>query len=123
MAVPMLPSRRRNITFIETLIAKATGAPGPYIRKIDLVEGRREVPMKVLCLGYCRTGTFSLFTALTMLGYTPYHMAEAVKNAAVDLECWAEGVEETILKNGKPWGRKEFDKLTGNYDASFQARL
>lgn len=73
--------------------------------------------MRILCLGYSRTGTFSLYTALRMLGYKPYHMAEALKNADVDLPCWVEGIEAKLLGTGKPWGREEFDKLTGRYDA------
>jgi hypothetical protein len=128
MAVPMHPSRIRNITFIETIIAKSLSQPSPHIPKIDLVEGRREVPMKILCLGYSRTGTYSLFTALRILGYNPYHMAEAVKNAQVDLPCWADGVEQMFSqkgrlvakgespKEGKGWGKKELDKLTGQFD-------
>ncbi len=76
--------------------------------------------MKVLCLGYSRTGTFSLYTALKMLGYHPYHMAEALKNADVDLECWRSAVEAKLLGKGKgegeQWGREEFDKLTGRCD-------
>lgn len=43
-------------------------------------------------------------------------MAEAVKNADVDLVCWADGVESKILGKGKEWGKEEFDKLTGHCD-------
>ena len=45
-------------------------------------------------------------------------MAEATKNANVDLPCWLEGIEAKSAGKGKPWGREEFDKLTGNYDVS-----
>ncbi len=116
MAVPLPPSRQHNIEFMNTAIGKALGSPPPYTRKIDLVDGKREVPMKVLCLGYSRTGTFSLFTALHMLGYNPYHMAEVIKNADVDIPCWIEGIEAKFHGKGKPWGKEEFDKLTGRHD-------
>jgi Sulfotransferase domain len=116
MAVPLPPSQQRNITFMQTRLGRFQNLPPPYVRKIDLVDGRREKPMKILCLGYSRTGTMSLYTALRMLGYHPYHMAEAIRNADVDLECWNEGVEAKLLGKGKKWGREEFDKLTGKCD-------
>jgi Sulfotransferase domain len=116
MAVSLPPSQQRNIEFFNTLFGGLGGLPPPYTRKIDLVDGRREIPMKVLCLGYSRTGTLSMYTALQMLGYKPYHMAEAIKNARVDLECWVEGVEAKMQGKGKEWGREEFDKLTGRCD-------
>ena len=116
MAVPMPLSRQHNITFVNTTIGRTLGLPPPYVRKIDLVDGKREVPMKILCLGYSRTGTFSLYTALKMLGYNPYHMAEAAKNANIDMPCWIEGLDAKFHGKGKPWGREEFDKLTGKFD-------
>jgi Sulfotransferase domain len=103
------------------MVGHASGLPGPYTRKIDLVDGKREIPMKILCLGYSRTGTLSLYTALQMLGYRPYHMAEAIQNADVDMPCWAEGIEAKLLGKGKPWGREEFDKLTGKHDVRRQS--
>lgn len=112
----MTASHQRNVSFCNTLFGVAIGLPPPYIRKIDLVDGRRDIPMKILCLGYSRTGTFSLLTALRMLGYNPYHMVEGMKNADVDLECWVEGVEAKFLGKGKLWGKEEFDKLTGKHD-------
>lgn len=116
MAVPMPLSRQHNITFVNTAIGRKLGLPPPYVRKIDMVDGKREVPMKILCLGYSRTGTFSLYTALKMLGYNPYHMVEAAKNANIDMPCWIEGLEDKFQGKGKPWGRVEFDKLMGACD-------
>lgn len=115
MAVPLIPSRQRNIVFFNELKGRAAGVPLPT-RKIDLVDGLRDRPMKILCLGYSRTGTVSLFTALTMLGYKPYHMAVAVQNASVELPCWADGLEAKRLGKGEPWGKEEFDKILGRYD-------
>jgi hypothetical protein len=122
MAVPLPLSRQHNITFVDTAIGKALGLPPPYVRKIDLVDGRREVPMKILCLGYSRTGTLSLLTALKMLGYNPYHMVEAAKNADIDMPCWIEGLEAKFHGKGKPWGREEFDILTGKFDVGQPGR-
>jgi Sulfotransferase domain len=112
----MTPSHQRNVTFCNTMLGHAFNLPLPHTRKIDLVDGHREIPMKVLCLGYSRTGTLSLYTALQKLGYKPYHMAEAIKNADVDLECWQEGVQAKLHGKGKPWGKEDFDKLTGKFD-------
>ena len=109
-------SRQHNITFMNNFIGRTQGLPPPHTRAIDLVDGMREVPMKILCLGYPRTGTFSLLTALRMLGYKPYHMAETFKNADVDMPLWIEGIEATILQKSRPWGREEFDKLLGRHD-------
>jgi Sulfotransferase domain len=116
MAVAMAPSRQRNISFFNSMAGHVWGLPGRYTRKIDLVDGKREIPMKILCLGYSRTGTLSLYTALQMLGYRPYNMAEAIQNADVDMPCWAEGIEAKLLGKGKSWGRGKFDKLTGKHD-------
>ena len=123
MAVPLPPSRQHNIDFVNTIVGRALGLPPPYTRKIDLVDGKREVPMKVLCFGYSRTGTFSLFTALRMLGYNPYHMAEAAKNASIDMPCWIEGIEAKFCGKGKLWGKEEFDKLTGRHDVRGSSRI
>lgn len=122
MAVPLPLSRQHNIEFMNAVIGRAFGLPPPYTRKIDLVDGTRRVPMKILCLGYPRTGTFSLFNALRMLGYNPYHMAEAVKNADIDIPCWIEGLEAKFCGKGKLWGKEEFDKLTGRHDVREASR-
>ena len=113
------PARCRNIAFINTVFGAAMGRPPPYTREIDLVEAplNRELPMKILCLGWSRTGTLSLMAALMQLGYRPYHMAAAYPNAYVEFPCWTEALEVKYgRKKGKPWGREEFDKMTGRYD-------
>lgn len=117
MALALPPAQGRNITFLDSFIGHALQLPEPHTRKIDLVDGRRERPMQILCLGYSRTGTFSMYTALQMLGYKPYHMANAIKNGEVDLVCWDEGVRAKVSGKGRQWGVEEFDKLTGKCDA------
>ena len=86
-------------------------------RLIDSHPGKRTKPMKVLCLGMSRTGTMSLFTGLQKLGYTPYHMAVALGSPRTSLSCWSEALDAKFNKKGKKWGREEFDKILGDYDA------
>lgn len=86
-------------------------------RLIDSHPGKRTIPMRVLVLGMSRTGTMSIFTALERLGYKPYHMARAVQAPKTNLSVWCEALRAKFHNQGKPWGREEFDKILGNYDA------
>lgn len=86
-------------------------------RLIDNHPGRRTKPMRVLCLGQSRTGTMAIFTALKQLGYTPYHMSVAVSSPKTSLGLWCEALNAKYHGKGKPWGREEFDKILGDYDA------
>ncbi|KAK3045956.1 hypothetical protein LTR09_012520 [Extremus antarcticus] len=86
-------------------------------RLIDSHPGTRTRPMRVLCLGISRTGTMSLFMALQLLGFNPYHMAVALGSPKSNLKLWSEGLNANFNYQGKKWGREEFDKLLGNYDA------
>ncbi|KAF2106985.1 P-loop containing nucleoside triphosphate hydrolase protein [Lophiotrema nucula] len=73
--------------------------------------------VQVLVLGFSRTGTMSLKTALEKLGYTPYHMSEALKNTRYGhLTFWKEALAAKYEGKGKPFGREEFDKFLGGYD-------
>lgn len=59
----------------------------------------------------------SLFTALKILGYRPYHMAEALGSSPkTSLALWCEALKAKFHGVGKPWGREEFDKILGEYD-------
>lgn len=73
--------------------------------------------MKVLCLGSSRTGTMSILTALNQLGFRVYHMSEAIKTPRTSFGCWIEGIKAKFHGEGRPFGREEFDKLMGDYDA------
>lgn len=86
-------------------------------RVIDSHPGVRTIPMRLLCLGQSRTGTMSIYTALQNLGFRVYHMNEAVKTPKTSFACWIEGVKAKFHGEGKPFGRAEFDKLLGDYDA------
>ncbi|KAF2193062.1 hypothetical protein K469DRAFT_693120 [Zopfia rhizophila CBS 207.26] len=94
-------------------------------RLIDREERTRKKPMKILVLGLCRTGTSSISAALRKLGYTPHHMREVFANPW-QTPIWHEAINVTLLPPSKrpsnqrslpPYGREEFDKLLGEYDA------
>lgn len=86
-------------------------------RLIDSHPGVRRREMRVLCLGASRTGTMSIYTALHRLGFRVYHMNEAVKSPRTSFGCWNEAIRAKFHGEGKPFGRSEFDKLLGDYDA------
>ncbi|KAF5713580.1 hypothetical protein FMUND_7820 [Fusarium mundagurra] len=86
-------------------------------RLIDSYPVTRTKPMRVLCLGQSRTGTMALFMALKQLGYTPYHMSLSLSSPKTNLSLWREALEAKYYGKGKPWGREEFDKILGPYDA------
>ena len=58
-----------------------------------------------------------MYTALEKLGYTPYHMFQAIKRPHT-FYMWNECLEAKFLGKGKPWGRTDFDKLLGGFDAT-----
>lgn len=86
-------------------------------RLIDSHPGKRTKPMRLLCLGMSRTGTMSMFTAMQKLGYKPYHMAVAIGSPKSNLNLWNEALKAKYQGQGKKWGREEFDKILGDYDA------
>ncbi|KAJ9667466.1 hypothetical protein H2201_002335 [Coniosporium apollinis] len=86
-------------------------------RLIDRDTSTRTKPMRLLVLGLCRTGTSSMYAALEQLGYTPHHMKECMKNPQ-SLRYWSEAARIRYFDApGAPYGRDEFDKLLGEYDA------
>ncbi|CAJ2506016.1 Uu.00g001460.m01.CDS01 [Anthostomella pinea] len=121
--IAQLATASKQPTTLDTFHARLTKElynlkPDPLTgRLIDSHPGTRTKPMRVLCLGMSRTGTMSLFTALQKLGYAPYHMAVAMGSPRTNLDCWSEGLNAKFNGRGKKWGKEEFDKLLGNYDA------
>ncbi|KAI9928233.1 hypothetical protein MW887_002266 [Aspergillus wentii] len=88
------------------------------VTAIDRRQCQREVPMEVLCLGLCRTGTDSLRQALRLLGYSEtYHGYLAALENPRDCEMWYEALQAKYDGVGKPYGRKEFDQLLGHCQA------
>ncbi|TLD34263.1 hypothetical protein PspLS_00312 [Pyricularia sp. CBS 133598] len=79
-------------------------------------SGRRR-EKKVLVTATSRTGTFSLYQALNMLGYRTYHAYEMCKSGEHHIDCYNEALKAKYLGIGKPYGKAEFDKWLGDYDA------
>ncbi|KAK2759936.1 hypothetical protein FQN54_002672 [Arachnomyces sp. PD_36] len=78
----------------------------------------RQVPMKVLALGYSRTGTKSLRDALLTLGYDhTYHTFDAVFLNPQDCKTWLDALNAKCDGVGKKFGREEFDQLLGHCQA------
>ncbi|GIJ92711.1 hypothetical protein Asppvi_001989 [Aspergillus pseudoviridinutans] len=78
----------------------------------------RQVPMKVLALGYGRTGTRSLRDALLTLGYHhTYHTFDAVYVNPRECKIWLKGLHAKCDGVGKKFGREEFDQLLGHCQA------
>ncbi|KAI6086739.1 hypothetical protein F4821DRAFT_124710 [Hypoxylon rubiginosum] len=72
---------------------------------------------KVIVLSRSRVGTFSLYQAMKMLGYKPYHMWEVVNNGTIHMEILEEALRCKFLDGGKPYGKAEFDKWLAAYDS------
>ncbi|KAJ7907538.1 P-loop containing nucleoside triphosphate hydrolase protein [Mycena leptocephala] len=77
----------------------------------------RTVPMKVLVLGFCRTGTLSMKTALEILGFKDTHHMTSVFQNPLEVEMWTEALNAKYLSIGKPYGRAEWDQLLGHCQA------
>ncbi|KAH8426383.1 sulfotransferase family protein [Aspergillus melleus] len=88
-------------------------------RLIDKEPNVRVKPMRILGVGLCRTGTNSMRIALSKLGYIPYHGSESFKNPPRDFNLWIEAMKCNFMDAGKipRYGREEFDRLIGSYDA------
>ncbi|KAM3499170.1 hypothetical protein MY10362_007551 [Beauveria mimosiformis] len=79
--------------------------------------GTRTVPMKVLCLGYGRTGTRSLRDQLLTLGFHhSYHTFDAVYRDFYDCKMWTDLIVAKHDRGQKP-SRDDFDKMLGHCQA------
>ncbi|CZS95665.1 uncharacterized protein RAG0_05254 [Rhynchosporium agropyri] len=84
---------------------------------IDRESCDRVVPMKVLALGLCRTGTLSFRSALKGLGYIDtYHMRSASTETPRDNEMWMRAIEAKFDGKGH-FGKAGWDKLLGHCQA------
>lgn len=87
----------------------------PYMTNIDRRTCKREVPMKVLCLGVSRTGTVSLRQALVTLGYKDvYHFASVLQENPRDADMWTEAFNAKFKGQGKEFEKKDWDQLLGH---------
>ncbi|KAL7908269.1 hypothetical protein GGI35DRAFT_57003 [Trichoderma velutinum] len=86
-----------------------------FIDRLPAPEKVKE--KKLIVFSRSRVGTFSLYQALQMLGYKPYHMYEVVQQGIPHLQLFEEALRCKYLGAGKPYGKAEFDKWLANYDA------
>lgn len=84
-------------------------------RQIDALPPARDVRIRLLCLGFSRTGTTSLRDALVELGYHPYKFLNVFSHQH-HADCWIEAINAKFHGKGQPYGREEFDKLFAGYD-------
>ena len=88
-------------------------------QNIDRRTQTRTVPLEVLCLGYSRTGTLTMHSALTILGYpSPYHFSSIYDNVR-DSDGWIDLLNIKYEGAGsKPAVTKDdFDALLGHCGA------
>ncbi|KAK5163630.1 uncharacterized protein LTR77_010579 [Saxophila tyrrhenica] len=95
--------------------------PAIYIERNEDTHSRpRTVPMRLLSLGYSRTGTMTMQLALETLGLPCWHWVTMSENPP-DLAMWAECLEAKwepeLHGHTKPFGRAEFDNLLGHWSA------
>lgn len=86
-------------------------------RGLSRETGTRSTPMRVLCLGYSRTGTMSMHNALQHLGFPCYHFSTFYDNVQ-DCDIWLRLIETKF--DGKASidiSRQTFDALLGEYGA------
>ncbi|KAJ7327843.1 P-loop containing nucleoside triphosphate hydrolase protein, partial [Mycena albidolilacea] len=77
----------------------------------------RIVPMEVLVLGFCRTGTASMRAALSVLGYgNAHHIGRVMANPA-EMDSWNAAINAKFRDEGTPYGPKEWDALLGKFKA------
>ncbi|KAL8947344.1 MAG: hypothetical protein Q9222_006363 [Ikaeria aurantiellina] len=98
-------------------------------RLIDAIPSPTQRPkkMQVLALGMSRTSTFSMYTALGILGYKSYHMAELKDTPPGTHALWVEALKakyhdhahgpSTDNPSHARYGKPEFDKLLDEYSA------
>ena len=99
----------------------------------ESVEARTK-EMRVLVMGMGRTGTTgkslkqfwpsqvagliepreALADGLRQLGFTPYDYLDRFDRD--HLRLWDDAMKAKFNGLGKPWGRQEFDELTGDFD-------
>ncbi|KAI9924267.1 hypothetical protein MW887_007217 [Aspergillus wentii] len=80
-------------------------------RLIEYEPNTRTKPMRVLCM--------AMQIALRQLGLNPYHGSECFNNPPRDFNLWIEAMQCNFFNDGtkKRYGREEFDRLMGSYDA------
>lgn len=80
--------------------------------------GRDKVFLRSIYSQHANLRGPAMLHALRELGYTPYHMIEALQNPKRDFPLWTEALNANFYDKSERWGREEFDRLFGKYDAS-----
>ncbi|KAJ7167412.1 P-loop containing nucleoside triphosphate hydrolase protein [Mycena crocata] len=94
----------------------------PYVRRhpewIDRRNARRTVPMQVLDFGFSRTGTSSMQQALEILGYKQTNHGHHVFGGGPhDIDMWLAAINAKFSGIGKPYEKKDWDRLLGHCQA------
>ncbi|KAJ7457774.1 hypothetical protein FB451DRAFT_1047186 [Mycena latifolia] len=85
---------------------------------VDRRGATRTVPMRVLVLGFFRTGTAcERCTMRTTLGYKDTHHMQNVLANPVEADVWTEAIDAKFEGKGISFGRAEWDQLLGNCQA------
>ncbi|KAJ7032612.1 P-loop containing nucleoside triphosphate hydrolase protein [Mycena alexandri] len=88
-----------------------------YLPRNYLGRAERTVPMRVLVLGFFRTGTASMRGALETLGYKHTHHMDDVLRNPVEVDMWTEAIEAKFFGKGQPYGRADWDRVLGHCQA------
>ncbi|KAF3479744.1 uncharacterized protein GIQ15_06720 [Arthroderma uncinatum] len=79
----------------------------------------RQKPMKLLVLGFPRTGTTSVCAALKVLGLKSYHWNEVFKNQKNGhVQLWLDAMNAKYHGKGKPFVGEDFDTMLWDYDVN-----
>ncbi|KAK4495088.1 hypothetical protein PRZ48_013415 [Zasmidium cellare] len=85
-------------------------------QQIDRHKCTRQVPMRVLAMGYSRTGTASMSKALEMLDMPCYHFYRILTSIR-DADMWLEAVNAKTANDKAKLDRKFWDGLLGHVSA------
>ncbi|KAJ4210667.1 hypothetical protein NW759_013209 [Fusarium solani] len=77
----------------------------------------RSVPMQVLCLGFNRTGTATMSSALETLGIPCWHSFHLLTTHFGDNEMWQDAIDRKFFGKGDPFDREQFDQLLHSFGA------
>ncbi|KAJ7134004.1 P-loop containing nucleoside triphosphate hydrolase protein [Mycena crocata] len=85
-------------------------------------NAHRAVPVRLLVLGFCRTGTASMRAALTVLGYGPAHHIGRVMANPSEVAAWTAAIDAKYRPVGSQkirqhaYGGAEWDRLLGEFE-------
>ncbi|KAF3933286.1 hypothetical protein ABW20_dc0102069 [Dactylellina cionopaga] len=87
-------------------------------RLIDALPPPKTIQHKrLIVLSRSRVGTMSMYRALKLLGYKPYHTYEIFTGGITQMNLYEEALRCKYLGKGKPYNKTDFDKWLANYDA------